>query len=208
MPDVAAVLLAAGGSRRLGQPKQLLVYRGRALLHHAAAAMLASPCRPVLVVLGADAERADAALDGLPVDVVRNPRWADGVGTSIAVGIAAAAARGVAGAVIALADQARVSGATIARLLAARTATGRPIVASRYAGTVGVPAYFDAAVFPQLLGLEPDQGCKQLILAAGEHAPHVDCPEAELDVDTMRDYRRLLDSDVDAEAGPAIVRNR
>jgi len=192
MVDVAVVLLAAGGSRRMGQPKQLLAYRGRPLVAHAASAMLASPCRPILVVLGAEAERTRTALDGLPVDVVHNPRWADGVGTSIAVGIATAVARGVSAAVLALADQAAVTGATIDRLLAARAECGRAIVASRYAGTVGVPAYFAAAVFPQLLRLEPDQGCKQLILAAGEHAAHVDCPEAELDVDTEQDYRRLL----------------
>ncbi|HSQ00498.1 MAG TPA: nucleotidyltransferase family protein [Candidatus Dormibacteraeota bacterium] len=194
MPDVAVVLLAAGASRRMGQPKQLLAYRGRPLVHHAASAMLASPCRPILVVLGAEAERTRAALDGLPVDVVHNPHWAYGVGTSIAAGITAVAARGVSGAVVALADQAGVTAATVDRLLAARAASGRAIVASRYAGTVGVPAYFAAAVFPQLLRLEPDQGCKPLILAAGEHAAHVDCPEAELDVDTEQDYRQLLET--------------
>ena len=192
MPDVAVVLLAAGGSRRMGQAKQLLAYRGRPLIHHAVSALLASSCRPLLVVLGAEADRTRAALGGLPVDIVPNPRWADGIGTSIAVGIAAAADRAVSGAVLALADQACVTGATVDRLLAARAATDRAIVAARYAGTVGVPAYFAAAIFPQLLRLEPDQGCKQLIVAAGQHAAHVDCPEAELDVDTEEDYRRLL----------------
>ena len=150
MPDVVAVLLAAGASRRLGQPKQLLAYRGRPLIQHAAATLLASRCRPVLVVLGAEADRAGAALADLPVELVHNPRWADGVGTSIAAGIAAASARGAGGAVLSLVDQALVTGATIDRLLAARDATGRSIVAARYADTVGVPAYFAAAAFAQL----------------------------------------------------------
>ena len=162
MADVAAVLLAAGGSQRMGSPKQLLLHRGQPLVARAAAVLLASACRPVLVVLGAHATGARAALAGLPVDFVDNPRWAAGVGTSIAAGIAAAAAHGVTGAVLALADQAPV-GAGDARS-AARRATGRraaAIVASRYAGTVGVPAYFAAEVFPRLLALAPDQGCKR-----------------------------------------------
>ena len=193
MPDVVAVLLAAGASRRLGQPKQLLAYRGRPLIQHASATLLASRCRPVLVVLGAEADRAGAALADLPVELVHNPRWADGVGTSIAAGIAAASARGAGGAVLSLVDQALVTGATIDRLLAARDATGRSIVAARYADTVGVPAYFAAAAFAQLLALEPDQGCKRIILAAGDQAAHVDCPEAETDVDTLQDYQSLLE---------------
>ena len=79
------------------------------------------------------------------------------------------------------------------RLLAALDATGRSIVAARYADTVGVPAYFAAAAFAQLLALEPDQGCKRIILAAGDQAAHVDCPEAETDVDTLQDYQSLLE---------------
>lgn len=193
MSDVAAVLLAAGASRRLGQPKQLLAYRQRPLIHHAASALLASACRPVLVVLGAAADDARAALGDLPVEIVANPRWAGGVGTSIAAGIGAAAARGASGAVLALVDQVLVTGAMIDRLLAARDRTGCPIVASRYADTVGVPAYFAAATFPALRALAPDQGCKSLILAAGDQAAQVDCPEAETDVDTLQDYQALLE---------------
>ncbi len=194
MADVAAVLLAAGGAQRMGSPKQLLLHRGQPLVARAAAVLLASACRPVLVVIGAHAPETRAALAGLPVEFVDNPRWAEGVGTSIAAGIAAAAAHGVTGAVLALADQVQVGPETLDRLLAARLATRGPIVASRYAGTVGVPAYFAAEVFPRLLALAPDQGCKGLILAAGEQAAHVDCPEAETDVDTPQDYQRLVTS--------------
>jgi molybdenum cofactor cytidylyltransferase len=194
MAEVAAVLLAAGGGRRMGAAKQLLLHRGRPLVARAAAMLQASACRPVLVVIGAHAPELRAALATLPVETVDNPRWAEGVGTSIAAGIAAAVARGVAGVVLALADQVLVTGKTIDRLLAAQAATQRPIVASRYAGTVGVPAYFSAAVFPQLLALGPDQGCKGLILAAGAQAAQVDCPEAEADVDTPEDYQRLIAS--------------
>ncbi|MBX3026073.1 nucleotidyltransferase family protein [bacterium] len=191
MSDVALVLLAAGGSRRLGRPKQLLAFGGRTLVHHTASALLATPCRPLLVVLGAERDRTAAALVGLPVRIVDNRRWAEGIGTSIAAGIAAAAAHGAAGAVLALADQPRVTAASIERLLAARAATGHPIVASRYAATVGVPAFFAAEVFPQLLALDRDRGCKALILAAGAQATFVDCPEAATDVDTAADYARM-----------------
>lgn len=194
MRDVAGILLAAGGSRRLGEPKQLLAYRGRPLLHHAASVLLATPCRPVLVVLGAEGERARAALDGLPVEIVDNARWSDGVGTSIAAGIAAAAAHDVAAAVLALVDQPLVTAASFERLLAMWRTTRRPIVASRYAGTVGVPALFAAELFPRLRTLDRDHGCKPLIRAAGARAALVDCPEAATDVDTPADYTSLLGS--------------
>lgn len=192
MPEVALVLLAAGGSRRLGRPKQLLAYQGQTLLRRTAAALLATPCRPLVVVLGAERDRTAAALDGLPVHIVDNPRWADGIGTSIAAGIGTASALGITGAVLALADQPGVTAASIERLLAARAATGQPIVASRYAGTVGVPAYFAAETFPRLRAFDRDQGCKPFILGAGARAAFVDCPEAAVDVDTANDYDALL----------------
>lgn len=194
MAEIALVLLAAGGSRRLGRPKQLLAYRGQTLLRHAASTLLMTPCRPLLVVLGAHRDRAAAALDGLPVRLVDNPRWCDGIGTSIAAGITAAGAIGADGAIVALADQPRVTAATIARLLAAHTDTGRPIVAARYEQTVGVPAFFGASLFPALRGLTGDRGCKSLILAAHQLAAFVDCPEARCDVDTAADYADILTS--------------
>jgi CTP:molybdopterin cytidylyltransferase MocA len=119
---VAAIVLAAGASTRLGEgrSKQLLLYRGRTLLRHSVEQALASSCRPVIVVLGAEVERCQRELAGLDVQVAVNPSWADGMGSSIRAGMTAlaSAAPGARGVVIMLCDQPLVTAAFIDRLAA------------------------------------------------------------------------------------------
>src|SRR5580704_14397123 len=105
MNNIALVLLAAGGSTRMGSPKQLLPYQGRPLIRHAAETALASGCHPVMVVLGSHAAEIRAALEGLDVVVVENTEWEKGIGTSIRAGISGAEIMACDGAVLALADQ-------------------------------------------------------------------------------------------------------
>ena len=113
------------------------------------------------------------------------------MGTSIQAGIRAAEALELDGAILALADQPLVTSAILCHLAAEHQRTGQPIVASQYAGTVGVPVYFAKSHFPQLLALAPDQGCKGVILKHSDFALRIDCPEAEADIDTPVDYERL-----------------
>jgi molybdenum cofactor cytidylyltransferase len=93
MPDVgqsiAAVLLAAGGSTRMGTTKQLLPYRGCTLLRRAAEVVVAADCRPTAVVLGADGARLEQELTRLPVSIIHNLDWEKGIGTSIRMGVQA-----------------------------------------------------------------------------------------------------------------------
>ncbi len=118
---VAAIVLAAGASTRLGagRSKQLLRYQGRTLLRHSVEQALASSCRPVIVVLGAEVERCQRELAGLDVHVAINPAWADGMGSSIRAGMTAltAAAPGARAVVITLCDQPLVGAAFIDRLV-------------------------------------------------------------------------------------------
>jgi molybdenum cofactor cytidylyltransferase len=186
----AFVLLAAGNSVRMGAPKQLLDYRGQPLLRHAAAAALASGCRPIVVVLGAREQELRDVLAGLPVEIAVNERWADGLGTSIQTGIRVIEGRSdVSGAVLGLADQPQVTPEFLRGLIASHTGSGTMIVASRYSGTVGVPAYFAREAFPLLMALAPDKGCKGVILGSAS-VLLVDCPDAAMDIDTPDDYRR------------------
>lgn len=185
------VLLAAGGSTRMGTPKQLLAYRGRTLLRHAAEAALETGCRPVIVVLGAQADEMSGALEGLAVETVVNARWAEGMGTSIGAGVAAAEEQGVDGIVLGLADQPLVTADLLHRLVREFQRTGQPIVASAYAGTAGVPAFFARRFFASLKGLKAAEGCKGLILGHRDKAVLVECPEAEADIDTPEEYARL-----------------
>lgn len=191
MPNVALVLLAAGSSSRMGTPKQLLPYQGKPLLRHAAECALAAGCNPVIAVLGSSAETIRAALDGLPVEICINSRWAEGMGTSIQSGLMALDKAQVAGAILALADQPYVTADVLQRLIQKQRETGKSIVAARYSGTTGVPVYFTREAFPLLHALAPDQGCKGVILSHLEQAHLVDCPEAAVDIDTPDDFQEL-----------------
>ena len=187
----AVVLLAAGNSSRMGSPKQLLEYRHGPLIRHAAEVAIASGCARVIVVLGANAAEIRPALAGLPVDIVENPRWQEGMGASINAGIRAAEARGLGGAILTLGDQPLITPEILRNLILEHQCTGQPIVASQYARTVGVPVYFAKEYFPHLLALAPEQGCKGVILKHREDARQINCPEAEADLDTPEDYAQL-----------------
>lgn len=191
MQRFGVVVLAAGNASRMGCAKQLLDYGGKPLLRHAAEVALGSSCHSVIVVLGSRAAEVRPMLTGLPLTIVENARWAEGMGTSIHAGIQQAVQHNLDGAILALADQPLVTPETLNRLIHTHAQERQPIVASSYAGTVGVPVYFAREFFPPLLALKPEQGCKGLILANSAHAIHLACPEAEADVDTPQDYERL-----------------
>ncbi len=185
------VLLVAGASQRMGQPKQLMNYRGKTLLRHAVDTALAARVDRVIVVLGANAEPISAALSGVVIEIVQNARWEEGMGTSIHAGVRRATELQLDAAILALGDQPLVTTEIYDRLIAEHEATGKPIVTSEYAGTVGVPVLFSDEYFPQLLALQPDQGCKGVILKHSAHAVRIACPEAEVDIDTPSDFQKL-----------------
>ena len=186
----AVIVLAAGSSSRMGAPKQLLDYQGQALVRHAAEVALDAGCGPVIVVLGSRADEIRPALDGLAVETIVNQRWREGMGTSIQAGLAALGPRAEA-AILTLGDQPLVTPEFLRKLRENHAASEHAIVAAWYSGTVGVPALFARAAFPQLLALGPNQGCKGVILKNQARATFVDCPEAALDIDTPDDYQRI-----------------
>jgi molybdenum cofactor cytidylyltransferase len=196
---VAVVVLAAGGSRRLGTPKQLLPFRGRTLLRHAVEVAVEAASAPtagesvddpaVVVVLGAEAERLRAELRGLPVVVVVNAEWATGVGSSVRTGLQAAGE--VPGCLFVAADQPFVT-ADLLRGMLALFHGGAPIVACAYAGTLGVPALFGRAYFGELAGLEGDAGAKRIIERHGDVVRAVRFERGATDVDTQDDWESLL----------------
>lgn len=189
-PDVALILLGAGAATRMARPKQLLDFDGQPLLRHCARIALASVCRPIVVVLGALADRIRPTLDDLPVRVVLNERWTEGVGTSIQAGLDAVADLPISAIVLTLADQPLLAAATFDALVASHQTDGSPLVASAYAGTVGVPVLFGREHFRELRQLGPDMGCKSILLRHRDRLVARPCPEAETDLDTPADYAR------------------
>jgi molybdenum cofactor cytidylyltransferase len=189
VPAIAIVILAAGASKRMGVPKQLLRHRGRTLLGHAVEAALGSTCRPVVIVLGANAEQIQPEVEGLPVQIVRNPHWAEGLSSSIRAGIEAlvSAAEPPEAVILALCDQPFVCSDDIEALVTAYRSTKRPIIASQYAGTLGAPALFAQSFLPELLGLAGDSGAKQVIQRNLATVWSVPCPHGAVDLDTPGD---------------------
>ncbi len=195
---VGVVLLAAGGSSRLGRPKQLLVHEGKTLVRRAAEAAVAASCGPVVVVLGAQAQAVTAELSGLPVHTVHNASWADGMGSSLRLGLRAleaqepsAAGAAVDAALLMLCDQLRVDASHLRALVDAFTRTRAPIVASGYEGTRGVPALFSRALFTELEALAPEQGARKVIAREPSRVVEVALAGGGEDVDTVADLPRL-----------------
>ena len=187
------ILLAAGGSTRMGRPKQLLPAGSQPLIAHAVNAALDSPAWPVVVVLGAHAPKIRPALARLPVLITENADWREGLGSSIRVGMTALKNfSGMLDAVlIVLADQPALSPNAIARLAAAFRAGGGRAAAARYAGRLGAPALFGRDHFPALRELQGDQGARALLDAQPGRVVAVDLPEFEFDIDTPADYEKF-----------------
>jgi xanthine dehydrogenase accessory factor len=189
--DVGLVILAAGASLRMGEPKQLLSFRGRSLLQHTAVEALASQCRPVVVVLGAHAKRLRAELQGLPLQAVDNPDWEEGMASSVRTGIQVLSAAEVEAAVLLVCDQPFLSSERIDQIVEAHRTLGPPIIASEYGDTVGVPALFRRALFPELLALSGGEGARRVIQAHLADTYRVPFPQGSIDVDTPQDYALL-----------------
>lgn len=202
-PSLGAVVLAAGGSSRLGRPKQLVIHEGATLVARAAQAALAAGADPVVVVIGGAADAVRAAVSRLPVTVVANEAWADGMGTSVAAGVRALLARETppAAVLLTLVDQPLVNDAALGRLVDAwayadaRAHDDATIAAAQYASTVGVPAIFGRAHFDALCALPAGAGAGALLRAPGARVRQVPMPEAEFDVDTPEDAARLRGND-------------
>ena len=156
-PIVAGVLLAAGGSSRLGTPKQLLEVGGESLVARAARALLAACSAGVVVVTGAEHERIGAALNGVPVRLCHNRDWRAGMGSSLRYGVSESDTEAD-GILVALCDQPFVGPAEFATLIAAFRAAPDRIAAAGYDETVGVPAVFPKSARSALASLRGDRG--------------------------------------------------
>jgi molybdenum cofactor cytidylyltransferase len=163
----ALLVLAAGGSKRMGEPKQLLRVGGEPLIRRVTHTALEADLHPVIVVLGAQADRIRPHLQDLAVSIVENPSWQEGMASSLSAGVEAIMAdvpraRGL---IVMLADQPRLTAAHLMNLEAAQRASNRTIVASDYGDHLGPPAYFGRAHFPALLALRGDVGARELLRA-------------------------------------------
>lgn len=186
------IILAAGSSSRLGQPKQLLKLGGKTLLAQICETALSIENQGVMVVLGAHCEAIKPAIEHLPMQVVYNEKWAEGMGGSIACGMAVLPETTDA-VLLLLCDQPFVSTVFLKNLVEKWRYSNSHFVASQYGGSFGPPAVFSKKMFPELAALTGQQGAKKLMLAHAADMEVIDFPEGEKDIDTEADLALLHD---------------
>jgi molybdenum cofactor cytidylyltransferase len=192
---LGAIVLAAGASSRMGQPKQLLKYRGQTLLRRICEAAIEAECAPIVVVLGAHAQQIAAELDHLAVDATINPNWQSGIGSSIRAGVQRMIELSpiLDATLILLCDQPVVDASVIARLVQMYRESGKGVCAASFAQTLGPPVVVSRRFLEMLLRLPDDRGAKQLWLEHPEELCRFECAEGEIDLDTPEDLRRLAE---------------
>ncbi len=191
---VPAIILAAGSSRRLGRPKQLLEVDGETMLARTIHAARHSGAEPVLVVLGAHAHEISASVPLNDVVTVLNPEWQEGIASSLRAGIRSllSSVPDAAGVILLVCDQPRLGAAHIRALIEDFHASSETAaIASTYGGGRGIPAIFPRVLFPRLLALAGDRGARGIL--ADSHCPIAEVPLAggEIDIDSPADLERL-----------------
>ncbi len=193
--SLPAIVLAAGASRRLGQPKQLVSIAGETLLERTIRVVEGAGCTPVCVVLGAQVERIQREVEMRRIFAVKNDRWEEGMASSIHAGVhwLREHVKDASGVLLLVCDQPRLSVDHLSALITRYDAADSTnVVASSYAGIRGVPAVFPRAKFDVLLELHGDQGARRLLHEAGRDVIDVAFESAATDIDTAEDLEKYL----------------
>lgn len=192
--NCAVVIIAAGESKRLGTPKQLLIVEEDTLINRLIKTVQRAVNFPIYLVLGANVEKIQAQLPRTEINVVENKDWQEGMGSSIRLGVQAIleSAKKFDGVLILVCDQPYLSEAAIQDLITLQAAKKTAITASFYANIAGTPALFHASVFRDLLALKGDQGAKKIIQERDLELAKLQFEKGVLDIDTQDDYQQLL----------------
>lgn len=193
--QTGAIILAAGSSSRMGQSKQMLDIDGEKLLSRTTRAALDAGLQQVVVVVGYDDVAHRKILAGLPVEIVHNSRWKNGMGSSLKAGLTHLLSMNPAlnAVIVSVCDQPLLNSRIFIDLVHKFHETQKPVIASRYSNMPGVPALFDKRYFAKLAALPDDQGAKRILLQNPGDVEQVDFPGGEIDLDTMEDYDAFME---------------
>ena len=188
------VLLAAGASSRLGKPKQLLPYKGTTLLKHAVQLAVDAALKPIVIVVGANANILNIEIEESQANIVMNETWQEGMASSIRTGLQKMLELEptINSVIMMVCDQPYVTVQLLQNLIVQHNKTGKPIIASSYKNNLGTPALFDATIFSELMQLKGDIGAKKILNNHPEWVAAIDFPMGEIDIDTEEDYKKLL----------------
>jgi molybdenum cofactor cytidylyltransferase len=179
----------------MGEPKQLLPVGGQPMVRRVTEAVCAASLTQVVVVIGAHCEAVGQSVAGLPVELVLNERWPEGMTTSLHAGLCALRPE-IKAALIVLADQPGLTAELIQTLADCYRSTGAPVVAPFYQGQRGRPVLFDRALFPELLAAADNKGRRQVIARHRDQVARVEVedPAVFRDIDTRQDYEKMGES--------------
>jgi molybdenum cofactor cytidylyltransferase len=190
LDKLTAVLLAAGGSSRMGRPKQLLRVEGEALVTRMARRLIGLEPASVMVVTGSASQAVNDQLSGLPIQIVHNPRWEEGMASSLATGVKNLPAE-IEGVLIMLCDQWQVGLADLQQLVQAWNADISQIAAACWHDegrqVIGPPAIFPRDLFEELTTLKGDRGARAVIEKHRDRASFLAMKNARFDLDEPTD---------------------
>ena len=188
---ISILILAAGSSSRLGQPKQLVEFEGQTLIERITHTSL-SVSDKVSIVLGANIELIKPKLLTFSdrINIIENPDWQEGMGTSVRIGMENLAQKSDA-VIILLSDQPLISQVLLQNMMQTFAEKKYPIVACDYGEQLGVPILFDKSFFPELLKLKGEQGAKSFLKNYPEKIASVSFKEGLFDIDTPEDLQKL-----------------
>lgn len=191
---IGIIIMAAGASRRLGQPKQLIHAHGQSLLAGTAQVALATDIRPVIVVLGAHADAIEPTIPREEVTCVHNTHWQEGMASSLRMGLRTILQSNpcIEAAILMVCDQPYVHAGLLLQLQQRHLETGLPAIACSYAGRVGTPALFHRSIFKELLLLEGDSGARKWLADHPERVGTLPFEKGALDIDTPEDLAQWL----------------
>lgn len=193
--NTAIIILAAGASSRMGAPKQLLLVDGKTLIKRICETAMDTPCHPIVTVLGANRNLIRKETERMPITIIDNPQWENGMSSSIKMGLAGAymTEKAIEAAIFLTVDMPYVSAELINKMIAkAESDEKTEIVACKYDNQIGIPVLLKRTLFTDLLELTGDEGAKKVVLKNKDKTAFIDFPEGKLDLDTIDEYRNFV----------------
>lgn len=190
---IEVLIMAAGASRRLGQPKQLLEYRGETLIRRISNEAISANIGHVTVVTGYDHENIEKEISDLELDVFFNAEWEEGIGASIRNGLKHVLVKSPAtnAILLTMSDQPKVDATHLKKLAKAYDASRPMIIASAYSSTFGVPVLIDSFYFEKLKELKGDEGGKKILANYIKNIVEIPFIEGKIDIDEEKDLKTL-----------------
>ena len=192
MSKTGIIILAAGNSSRMGEPKQLMKFKNRTFLQHIILEAKNAKLDPVICVTGYQSDLIKKSIMDLGVTILYNEKWSEGMGSGISAGMRQVLPSQVDAVILSVSDQPHVSSDLFGRMLALKDQTGKGIVASSYAGTLGTPVLFDRKYFEQLVSLNGNQGAKNIVKSNMSDVLPLEFEKGSVDIDTKEDYEKLI----------------